>query len=303
MYDPKQLQALAYVIEEQSFERAAHRLHVTQSAISQRVKQLEEQLNQPLLLRIQPIQPTPAGTLLLKHYRQLVLLEQSLSKALTPSTPDSYSRLDIGVNADSLATWFMPALVPLLAQEKLLLNLKIDDQDATLNLLKQGEVIGCISSANTPLQGCQARLLGISLYRFVASPAYIQKHFPNGPCKYSLARAPIAEFNHKDALQHRYLQQFFQLSPSEYLCHRVPSSEAFLQLICHGLAAGMVPHEQAAPYLATGELHEVSKSYNIPVALYWHTWRLQSPLIDTLTQHITQAANAVLIPPKSTEIL
>ena len=46
MFDYAALEALATVLREGSFERAARRLHVTPSAISQRIKQLEERAGQ-----------------------------------------------------------------------------------------------------------------------------------------------------------------------------------------------------------------------------------------------------------------
>ena len=52
-----QLAAFAAVLEEGSFEAAARRLCVTPSAVSQRIKALEDRLGQVLLVRQPPCRP------------------------------------------------------------------------------------------------------------------------------------------------------------------------------------------------------------------------------------------------------
>ncbi|QEQ97613.1 LysR family transcriptional regulator ArgP [Neptunomonas concharum] len=294
MLDYRQLKALSSVIEEQSFEKAALRLNITQSAVSQRIKQLEELIGQALLIRSQPILPTPAGKILLKHFRQVDLLQNEVIQSLSSTEQSGHTVLSIGINADSLATWFLPAIEPLLKQHKILIDLKIDDQDQTQKFLKNGEVMGCITSSSTPLQGCHCIPLGVSVYRCVASLEYIERHFPDGPSATAFRYAPVVEFNHKDALQQRYLKQFFKVNSGTYPSHRVPSSEAFMDLIIRGLATGMVPDQQVRPFLESGHVTEILPNSYLSVPLYWHVWNLKAPLAQELTQTLTQHAAIAL---------
>jgi LysR family transcriptional regulator (chromosome initiation inhibitor) len=296
MIDYKQLKALSTVIEEQNFERAAQRLHVTQSAVSQRIKQLEEMVGQTLLIRSNPISPTPAGQTLLKHFRQIEMLQNEVISELNPVLKSGHIRLSIGVNADSLATWFLPAIDPILKQHDVLLDLKVDDQDQTQHLLRNGEVMGCISSSATPLQGCHCIPLGVSIYRCLASRAYVKQYLPRGFDKGNLMRAPIVEYNHKDALQHRYLQHFFDILPGDYPSHRVPSSEAFVDFIIRGFAAGMVPDQQGSTLISSGQVVDIKPGYYLSVPLYWHVWNLKTPLANDLTHALIKQSKIDLAP-------
>ena len=283
MIDYRQLQAFASVIEAQSFDKAAHRLHLTQSAVSQRIKQLEESLGQLLIIRSQPLRPTSAGQHLLRHYRQIALLQSELLESLGDAHAKGFTKLAIGLNADSLATWFMEAIDPLLEDSKLLLELRVDDQDQTHNLLRQGEVIGCISANDLPMQGGSSTALGSTFYRALATAEFIQRYFPNGIDPEGFKQAPAVEFNQKDELQDRYLNVFFNTS-CEYPRHRIPSSQAFLEMIERGHAWGMVPDHQSQLPLNQGLLQELSPGNSLKVPLYWHSWNLTTDVSRRLTE-------------------
>ena len=296
MFDYRQLKALATVIEEQNFERAAARLHVTQSAVSQRIKQLEEAVGQTILLRTHPMTATAAGQTLLKHYRQIEILQEEVLEELNPVSRSGHIRLSIGVNADSLASWFIPALTSFFKKHPALLDLKVDDQDQTHSLLKNGEVMGCVTSSSTPLQGCHCIPLGVSVYRCLASPSFIERYFPQGPTTDTLKHAPIVEFNYKDALQQRYLSQFFSIEAGDYPCHRVPSAEAFIDFIIRGFATGMVPDELSTQLLASSTLVDIAPDNYLAVPLYWHVWNLKTPLANELTHTLIEESKKYLEP-------
>ena len=295
MIDYRQLQAFATVLEQQSFDKAARRLHLTQSAVSQRVKQLEEQLGQLLIIRAQPLQPTETGQQLLKHYRQVELLQSELLQSLGEAQQQGLTRLAIGLNADSLATWFLDALEPLLQHNPLLLDLRLDDQDQTHHFLRQGEVIGCISASSQPVQGGRCTLLGISRYRALATPAFKQRYFADGLYTEGFKQAPAVEFNHKDELQNRYLDEFFGVA-YDYPRHRVPSPQAFMDLITRGYAWGMVPDQQSLALLDQGIVEELVEGRSLAVPLHWHSWNLESQISQRLRGCLVEYGRLVLEP-------
>ncbi len=178
--DYKLLRALDAVLQEQNFDWAAKSLHITQSAISQRIKQLEQQFAEPLLIRSQPLQATPLGQKLLAHYRQVHQLELELAGDLTPDEPQGPIRISIAVNADSLATWFLPAIAPLLELHPIELNLLVDDESRTLDKVREGQAFGAVSLQPRPLAGCCVDELGEMNYLLTASPAFVARHFPQG---------------------------------------------------------------------------------------------------------------------------
>lgn len=292
--DGRQLAALVAVLEEGSFEKAAVRLYLTQSAVSQRVRQLENQLGQALLVRSSPPTATPAGIKLLGYYQQASLLESELLGQLNWAGGRERQTLTIGINADSLSTWCFDALQAFIERHDLLLDLRVDDQDQTHRMLKNGEVIGCISALDQALPGCYCESLGSMTYRCVASPAFKQQYFPRGVNRAAFGRAPMVRFGAKDQLQTLYLQRYWKIEPHEPPSHQVPSSEAFVDFIKRGLAWGMVPDIQARDPLATGVLTELTPRKTICVALYWHVWNLKSPLVRELSQTICAAGRRLL---------
>lgn len=291
--DKKQGEALLAVTETGSFEQAAARLRLTASAVSQRVRALEEQLGQPLVVRSRPCRATRAGQRLLQYLVRAALLE---AEFLDASAAGQAAPLvvAIAVNADSLATWFLPALDPFLNRERVLVDLVVDDQDHTYALLEAGQALGCVSTEPRPMRGCLAEPLGSMRYRALAAPACRGRWFPHGMSAEAARRAPALVFNRKDRLQADFLQRKFSLTPGSYPCHYVPASDPFLQAVLLGFGWGMVPDLQAGPHLAGGALVELAADDPIDVSLFWHSWKVQSPRLERLSQTVIAAARRVL---------
>ncbi|MCG8612447.1 MAG: LysR family transcriptional regulator ArgP [Pseudomonadales bacterium] len=290
MIDFQKLETLARVFEEQSFEKAAERLHITQSAVSQRIQQLERSLGHVLLIRTTPLQLTEQGQLVIKTYRQISMLESDLHQALGGKEQQSATQsIAIGSNADSLATWLLDALDPILRNENIVVDIKVDDQDRTHELLRKGDVIGCISASNEAILGCNCFPLGIMTYRCLVSPEFKQRYFKNGVSAATIRKAPCVEFNHKDDLERRYLSTFFDL-PLNMPCHRIPSTESFLSFVARGHAWGLIPDIQSKPERERGELVELLPGCHFDIPLYWHIWNLKTRLNRLLTDALLREA-------------
>ncbi|WP_022661202.1 LysR family transcriptional regulator ArgP [Paucidesulfovibrio longus] len=296
MLDYKLLEALALVLREGGFEKAAQALHLTQSAVSQRVRLLEERVGKPLLVRGSPPRPTGAGKALLRHFRQVRLLEDDLARGLEPET-DAFRTLPLAVNADSLAIWFLDALAPLARERRILLDLVVDDQERTHALLVQGEVAGCLSTRSEPLRGTRCTRLGVMPYLCCAAPEFAGRWFPDGLTEQDAARAPVVLFNRRDEVHDAFLRAELghsQENPRGYPRHYIPSSEKFVDAVRAGLAYGMIPHPQAAPHLASGELVEPEPGRFLAVELFWHRWDLESGLMDAVQDALRRGAESVL---------
>ena len=283
------LLAFEAVLLEGGFERAARRLALTQSAISQRVKLLEAELGQVLLVRSKPVRPTPAGRRLLPYLAQLRLMEAEARRALAPRQAHGPLRLAVGVNADSLATWFIGAVADVVKEEGLVLDCVVDDQDHTHALLADGEVLGCVSTRPDPMRGCAARRLGVMPYLCAGSPDFRAHWFPRGLSRSELAVAPAIIFGRNDDMHEAFLQRHFGLDAGQYPHHVVPSSEGFMAFAVAGLGYGFIPEIQARAHLARGELVDLTPERE-DVVLYWHHWQVQSPVMARLAQAIGEAA-------------
>jgi LysR family transcriptional regulator (chromosome initiation inhibitor) len=294
MLDYRLLEALYAVIQEGGFDKAASVLHVTQSAVSQRIRQLEDQTGQVLLMRTTPPRPTSAGRQILKHYLQVRQLESDLKNDLTPDPEITWGTLSIGLNADSLATWFTDAVRSFLEETPALIDLRVDDQDQTHQFLRDGEVLGCISSREKPVQGCSVTPLGCMDYRLLATPNFAKRWFSNGLKRRNMQKAPAVIFNRKDDLHRAMLHKLFGRDIPICPAHYVPSSEQFALTIASGLAYGMLPDQQSHEMIQTLRLIDLAPEVVVSVDLYWHCWNIHSGLIDALTRCLVKGAQRSL---------
>lgn len=286
MLDYKLLQALAAIVEGQGFEKGAALLGISQSAISQRIKLLEARLGQPVLIRSPGLAPTNLGKRLLNHVQQVRLLEHDLLLDV-PTLGAEALRLRIAINADSLATWWFPVMGDYCQREGVLLDLVIEDQDIGLKRMRDGDVAGCVCSAEQAVQGSRCVYLGTLVYRAYASPGFMSRYFPLGLNADALAVAPVINFGPDDQLQHRLLQSLgYQGAFPFHLC---PSSEGFIRMSEAGLGYGMMPEIQAQESVAAGRLVEVKPGYAQKVPLYWHYWRQGGETLEGLTRHLCTA--------------
>lgn len=246
MFDYGALEALAAVLSSGSFEGAAARLNVTPSAVSQRIKALEERMGTVLVIRGAPCRGTEAGTRLARHAEQVALLEAEI--ALPETTAREQPVLRIAVNADSLATWVLPALARV---EGRMFDLVIDDQDHAEEWLRRGEVVGAITSQPVPVPGCDVVALGVMRYHAVASPEFIARHFAEGPTPEAFARAPALIFNEKDRLQAVWVKMLSGQTVALPL-HRIASAQGFVEAARLGMGWGMVPELMAGRSLRNG---------------------------------------------------
>lgn len=295
MFDYKLLSALAAVIEQGGFERAAQALGLSQSAISQRIKLLEARVGQPVLVRATPPSPTDVGRQLLNHVQQVRLLERDLQRQVPALDEGGMpERLRIALNADSLATWWAGAVGAFCAEQHVLLDLVVEDQDVGLRRMRAGEVAACLCGSERPVAGARSLPLGAMRYRALASPAFMQRYFPCGLDIQRLPRTPALVYGPDDFLQHRYLASLG--IEDGFLHHLCPSSDGFLRMLEASLGWGLVPELQASEQLASGQLVEVHADTPVDVPLYWHHWRTGGQLLGQLTEHLRRTAAKWLVP-------
>ena len=299
-FDPAALECLAAIVEEGGFERAAQRLNVTQSAVSQRLRALEAQVGSVLIVRSRPLRPTSAGQLLLKHTKQMRLLRADLERdlqELAPSAPGGTredERISIAINADSIATWAMGALHDLVRQ-RLPLEIIVDDQDFTQEGLRSGQVLGCVTTLKQALRGCKMVPLGAMPYVAVASAAFAQQYLPQGLTPHNFREVSFLSFNRKDDMASEFVARAFGLKRVALNHLFVPSAEGQMRAVAAGWAVGVVPELLARGALADGSMVDLAPGRALSIELYWHCWNLESELLDALTAALTGAAAQALV--------
>jgi len=293
MFDYKSLQALAAVIDQQSFDKASEKLYITQSAISQRIKALEQYFGQPLLIRDHPYSPTELGQLLLNHYRKTKLLEDDTRSQLSEPVERSY--LSIAINRDSLDIWFPAVLQSLSNLKTLTLEVITDDQENTLEYFKKGLVSACLSTTEKAISGCNVDFLGYMDYLLVASPEFKRQYFKKGKNhRNNLIEAPAVIFDAKDRLHKRYLERFFDIHDQSPSYHIVPSVHGFKQFALLGYAYALIPRIDIKKELLNKQLVELFPKAVWRMPLYWHSWKIQTENYKAFNSLVLKVAKKYL---------
>ncbi len=300
-FDPDALECLAAIVEEGGFERAAVRLSITQSAVSQRLRSLEVQVGTVLIVRSRPLKATTAGRLLLKHAMQMRLLRADLERDLKDMAPGvagvagEDERISIAINADSIATWALTALSPL-AHQGLGLEIITDDQDFTFEWLREGRVLGCVTTLPAALRSCKVEPLGAMRYVAVGNPGFVAARCPQGLNPHNFNSLPFIAFNRKDDLQAEFVASACGLKHVSLSQMYVPSSEGQVRAVLDGWGVSVLPELQVREHVRSGALVDLMPGKSLSVALYWHCWNLDSAVLDALTHALKTSAAGALTP-------
>ncbi|GAA0993196.1 LysR family transcriptional regulator ArgP [Subtercola frigoramans] len=291
----EQLQTLTTLLEEGTFEKAAIRLHVTASAVSQRIKAMEQAASQILVERTIPVTLTTAGTIVVRYARQVQLLDDDTRRELhlggSGDSGEHATTIALAVNADSLATWFLESIAELSVTHQLVFDLHRDDQEHTTTLLRSGTVLAAVTSTPEPVQGCTSERLGIMRYRAVCSPAFARRWMIGPETLDRLGRSPMVNFDRKDELQRTFLGAHSDQVPPT---HFVPTSADFARSLLLGFGWGLLPEGQCGDDLEQGRLVELDPEHPVDVVLYWQRWNLKSALLDAVTDAVRIGAVAAL---------
>ncbi|MFF7560056.1 LysR family transcriptional regulator ArgP [Streptomyces pseudovenezuelae] len=287
-----QVRTLLAVVDEGTFDAAAAALHVTPSAVSQRVKALEQRTGRVLLVRTKPVRPTESGEVVVRFARQLARLERDALAALGLPGEGEVTRVSVAVNADSLATWFLGALRRVPGQERLCFELRREDETRTAELLREGLVMAAVTSSPEAVAGCSVRTLGRMRYLAAAAPDFVERRL-GGALPDALAHAPVVTFDRSDDIQDGFLRELGRAGAGRTR-HTVPTSEGFVEAVALGLGWGMVPEAQADPLLRSGRLVALAPDRPVDVPLYWQQWKLDSPALAAVADVVTAAASEAL---------
>lgn len=293
MIDYRGLEALYTVQQLQSFEAAAKKLHITQSAVSQRIKTLESVHGEPLLVRVLPYKFTKLGEYLIGHYQRVCLLEQSLRQKIDSSKSTIKPHIAIAINRDSLEGWFLNLLEEKIFKD-ITLEIIADDQELTLDYLRKGLVSACISTSSKEILGGKSVYLGTMDYLLVASPEFIKKYFAGHHTKKCLQEAPAIKFDKNDNLHERYLEKYFGIHAEEWNGHLVPSVHGFKKFALLGLGYGLIPRIDMLKELHEGSLIQLYPDKVWEIELYWHSWDLISQHYNRFNAEIIKHATKLL---------
>lgn len=288
MLDRDQLEALSAAVAEGTFEAAATALHITPSAVSQRIKALETSVGRVLVVRSRPVRPTASGRVLLRAARQIEAATGEALRELGQGDGGGAEVLALAVNADSLATWLVPALAEV--EAPIAFDLRREDEQRTAELLREGAVMAAVTASRESVPGCTTTPLGRMRFLPMVTAGFAARWLPDGPTVSALAAAPLIAFDRADDLSDRWLRRRTRrrLTPPR---HYVPGSHAYVQAVREGLGWGLVPELLARE---PESLVEIEPDAHIDVRLYWQQWSLGSSRLDLVAAAVRRHARAAL---------
>ncbi len=284
------LETFMEIIRCGTFEKASGKLHITPSAVSQRIRVLEEEIGQVLIIRGSPCKTTLAGQELYRYAEKIELLEHDFLSQLEEKHRENAV---IAVNADSVDGWFLTVIDNAFREQGIVIDVRVEDQDFSASLLQRGEVMAAVSADPAILQGCKTEFLGTLRYIACASPDFCRQYFAEGLSAATLNLAPVIMFNHKDCLQNKFIRSQTTeevVPPLQYL----PSTSAYLQAIQRGLGWGMLPEHLCLPLLSQGTLLALADDSPVDTPLYWHRWSLKLSLLEKLSRCVHSVARQQL---------
>ncbi|WP_051540966.1 LysR family transcriptional regulator ArgP [Ahrensia sp. 13_GOM-1096m] len=294
MQDYAQLEALLAVEREGSIDAAARAMGMTSSAVSQRIKSLEERIGAVVLKRISPVEPNEFGAALCRHTEAVGMMEENLIKSFAfqfSKMKKTNQIIKILVNDDSLSSWFMDVLhAQAKGNDQFLFEISIQDQDHSFEQMRQGLANVAISNTKLAVQGFKSRYLGSHVYRATASPAFVKRHFPDGITEECLKTAPSLRYSPMDDLQHQWIAKHIK-AEVPLICHTIPSSHGFVSACLRDIGWGMNPANMVDAYIKSGELVELIPDAPLLKPLYWHCSRHVSEAIKDITDNVLTAAN------------
>lgn len=293
MLDYPAIAALVAVIETQGFQSAADKLFITQSAVSQRIKSLENYYGEPVLIRSLPYQPTKLGLMLLGHYKRITILEDSLQENIT--TQNYIPTISIAISRDSLETWFVPVIKEIKTLPSIKLEIIADDQELTLSYLQRGLVSACASTIHKQLSGCKAKFMGYFNYVLVSSPEFKKKYFPkNKSIEDNLLKAPTVIFDNKDKLHEEYLKYYFNFKDLNIEYHVIPSVKGFRLFVESGYACALIPELDILTELTQKKVVKIFPDKPWKMPMYWHSWSVENPIYQKFNALVLKISSKLL---------
>lgn len=293
MLDKIKCEAFSAVVETGSFEKAGRKLCISQSAISQRIRLLEERLGKILIVRERPCKPTPFGAELYAYLQRASILENSFLKNITDKNT-KFRRLPIAASIGTFESLLFPILAKYCLFESLTIDIKIDTLSNTVDLLKKGEVQACVTSEPEMISGCSSVHLGNMVYCIVASESFIEKWFKNGINRESLRNAPSVLFNENEKIHFDFLETHFGLTKNMIPFHIIPSSDSYIAGLSYDLGYGLIPKCKLSQKVWDLGIKEISSEYRISIPLYWHQLSFISSSVLIMNNILINHSKAIL---------
>ena len=157
--------------------------------------------------------------------------------------------------------------------------------DLTQEWLREGQVLGCVTTLKQALRGCKMVPLGAMDYVAAAAPAFAQARLAalQGSMRagsvgaatpqltaHNFSTLPFIAFNRKDDMQTEFVGKAFDLKRVTLNQLFVPLSEGQMCAVLAGWGVRVVPRLLTEGLMQQGALVNFAPRYSLPIQLYWH---------------------------------
>jgi DNA-binding transcriptional LysR family regulator len=281
--DPK-LKAFVAVAEHKTVHQAAEALSLTQTAVTQRIKLLEEKLGVSLFVRSRKgMELTQEGLALLRHSYLFKSLEAEALKELQGVGLETEAEIHIAAPMSIMSARVLPACVPLARKyPRLNFRFSVMDQDTRHNLLKQSGCDLAILSGEHVAPEVSTKPLKPEAYVMVGPHGWESREIQE-----LVKTEKIIDFFPEDPFTFSYLKEYGLFEVARKSRHFVNNTELVAFMISEGLGYSVLTTEFLEPFLARHELSVLNqgKIFENPVSLAWYP----RPILPDYFQDILEA--------------
>ncbi|GAA5234783.1 LysR family transcriptional regulator [Verticiella sediminum] len=249
------LETFVWVARLRSFKAAAHKLNLTQAAISGRIAALENELNQQLLERgARDTRLTPAGRTLMEYARRMLDTDAEMRRTLL-GPPGLRGRVRLGIVESIVHTWFTPFITHLHEKHpEIEFELTAESTRRLQDLLKHGSIDVALQTDSIIGADVRNRDLGALRMGWIVGA---HTPFPDEMALADLATFPLVTFP-RHSQPHLQLLDLLEAAGIVHArIHFVSSIAACLQFAEAGLGIAALPVAAAQAGLAEGRYRRI----------------------------------------------
>ena len=263
------LEAFMAVAKHKSVHAAARAIHLSQTAMTQRIHSLEHKLETTLFIRArQGMQLTAEGEKLLRYCHTVADFSSETLQQMMSAGIDSIQRITITGPSSIMASRIIPGGMQIMKNfPKLFITFNVDDTDTSIELLRSGLSHFSILKPEQVSQDMVSKPLAAEEYLLICCKKWRHRKLQD-----ILNHERIIDFNAADQTTLNYLKQFnlFQYAKADRLF--VNRTDSLTQMLVEGYGYGVLTKEFSQPYLKNGSLIKLNqgKIYKNYLSLAWY---------------------------------
>lgn len=263
-----QLQAFVAIANLKTVHGAAEQICLTQTAVTQRIRSLERQLNTTLFIRTRRgMQLTSEGESLLRYCQANQALERETLAAIQGAGVDAEIEITISAPTSIMHSRIIPACLPVMqAYPNLLIHFDVDDTDSHHHKLRAAKADFAIISNDQLTAEMQCQQLAHEAYILVASSQWRARKLED-----IIQNERIVDFDPTDQATFNYLKHYNLFDLAQHSRYFVNRTDNLAMLVAEGMAYTTLAKEFAMPYVQSEQLAMLNQgqSYNVAPILAW----------------------------------